>query len=153
MKIDGKGRMSIPSPFRDALAQLGGGPEAATPKFNLLWGFKDHLEVYPIAVFNQTLKGIFAMQPGSEQRIRAERQLLHRAEAMSVLDGGRIVMPQRHRDRLGLEGEVILTGAGDHFEIWPAEVYERIAATVDDWDEDDVHPMSLVPMMPPPGAQ
>jgi MraZ protein len=43
-------------------------------------------------------------------------------------DQGRVLLPQRLLQRAGLNKEVVLTGAGDHLELWRREDFEAFEA-------------------------
>ena len=71
---------------------------------------------------------------------------------------GRIVLPQRLRQQIGLTGEATMAAMGDFFEIWSAETYaEAEAAEVAAMEEEfdgDFDPLSLIdPPSQSPGGQ
>ena len=66
----------------------------------------------------------------------------------SVDETGRLVLPAKLRDKIGLTGEAFFIAAGDTFQIWKPETYEseELAKTEDWLDElpDDFDPMAFL---------
>jgi len=131
-RIDGKGRMSIPSDFRRVLeANDPNWTEGLSPSLYLLYGehLIDRLEAYTVAAFNEVAQRIMSLRPTNpvEQRnkVMSQRLILGQSVRLEVDRDGRIVMPIRQRQKLGLtDGEAVFSGAGDHFEIWAAGTYQ-----------------------------
>ena len=155
-RIDGKGRMSIPSDFRRVL-ELGdpAWTEGLSPSLHLLYGdhLKDRLEAYTVAAFDEIAQQIMSIRPTTPEATRrkqmSQRLIQGQSVRLEVDRDGRIVMPARQRQKLGLsEGEVVFSGAGDHFEIWAAKTYEdKVAAETRAFLEeqgDGFDPMTLV---------
>lgn len=144
LKIDAKGRMSIPAPFRSVLVQ--NDPdyrEGMSPALYLLYGphLKDHLQAYSVAAFDRITADIEALPPGSPERKRATSLILNRSVRLEVDKDGRIILPQRQREQMGMTGgDLMLAGGGDHFDIWPADTYaaqdEDLSAWLENQDED-----------------
>lgn len=155
-RIDGKGRMSIPSDFRRVLeANDPGWTDGLNPSLYLLYGdhLKDRLEAYTVAAFDEVARQIMSIRPTTpEQTLRktmSQRLILGMSVRLEVDRDGRIVMPVRQRQKLGLtEGEVVFSGAGDHFEIWAQATYtEKVAAEMAaflDQQGEGFDPMTLV---------
>ena len=155
-KIDGKGRMSIPSDFRRVLeANDPAWIEGLNPSLHLLYGehLKDRLQAYTVAAFNEVAQQIMSIKPKTpEENLRktmSQRMILGQSVRLEVDRDGRIVMPIRQRQKLGLtECEVIFSGAGDHFEIWAAATYQdNVAAEMRaflDAQPEGFDPMTLV---------
>jgi len=67
-----------------------------------------------------------ATREEAEARSMSTRLILGQSVRLEVDRDGRIVMPAPRRAKLGLtEGEVVFSGAGDHFEIWAAATYDE----------------------------
>jgi len=129
--------MSIPSDFRRVLE--GGDPnwtEGLSPSLYLLYGehLKDRLEVYTVAAFDEIAQQIMSIRPttaeANQRKQMSQRLILGQSVRLEMDKDGRIVMPIRQRQKLGLtEGEVVFSGVGDHFEIWAASTYEEKVAS------------------------
>ena len=64
-------------------------------------------------------------------------------------DDGRLTIPQKYRDKIGLKNEAFFISAGDYFRIWNPETYEAKAARrsqrLADQYPEDFDPRSLLP--------
>ncbi len=150
-KVDGKGRMSIPADFRVVLADGDPRcPEGLLPRMVVLHGphLRNCLHVYTIDAMAEIEAGIRRLPRGSTERKRASRMILGKSWDTDVDKDGRIVLPQRLRQQIGLEGEAVMVAMGDYFEIWNARTYEVVeAAETEEWLEeqpDDFDPLTLI---------
>lgn len=131
-RIDGKGRVSIPSDFRRVLEQNDPDWREGLPaRLYLLYGdhLKDRLEAYSVAAFDAVAARLQALRPRTPEESLAKklrlRMVLGQSVRLDVDKDGRVVMPAAQRRKLGLsEGEVVFSGAGDHFEVWAQATYE-----------------------------
>lgn len=156
-KVDGKGRMSIPADFRAVLADGDPRcPEIPLPRIVVLHGphLKNCLHAYTIDAMAEIEDGIRKLPRGSVERRRASRMILGKSWSTEIDKDGRIVLPQRLRQQIGLTDEAVMAAMGDYFEIWNAQTYEELeSAETDAWLEDmpeDFDPLSLID--PPGGA-
>ena len=155
-RIDGKGRMSIPADFRRVLEA--GDPdwtEGLSPSLYLLYGdhLRDNLQAWTVSAFAAVAESLKSQRPRSREEAEAKamstRLILGQSVRLEVDRDGRIVMPARQRAKLGLtEGDVVFSGAGEHFEIWAAATFEdkvgaRMRAFLDAQGEG-FDPMTLV---------
>lgn len=136
-KVDGKGRLSIPADFRRVLeagdpASRDGG---ALPGLYVQYGphLKGCLMVQTVDAFSEIMSAIMAIRPRNAEEAEARRlaqvSILGNAIRLEMDRDGRVVLPARQRDKLGLkDGEVIVLGLGDNFEIWPQASYESQVA-------------------------
>ena len=150
-KVDGKGRVSVPAPFRRVL-------EACDPDWtdglqpNLVVHYgtarKNFLEVYTVDAAAEVDAKISALQRGSKGRRAMEAYFNAQSHPAAVDDNGRLLLPQWIRDMIGLEGEALFVAAHDTFQIWKPETYEQEVApqTQAMLDElpDDVDPLTLL---------
>ena len=154
-KVDSKGRMSIPADFRSVLAEGDPRyPENPLIRLVVLHGphLKQCLHAYTVEAMAEIEAGINRLPRGSVERKRASRLILAKAWKTEIDKDGRIVLPQRLRQQIGLEGEASMVAMGDYFEIWNAETYEEMeSAETEAWlDElpEDFDPLSMIN---PPG--
>lgn len=144
LKVDGKGRVSIPALFRRVLEA--GDPnwtEGLNPELVIVYG--DHrrkfLECYTMEAIDEVDAKIAALPRGSMERKMLERMFHGQSYPTSVDETGRIVLPAKLRTKIGLEDEAFFIAAGDTFQIWKPETYEseelaRTEAWLDDLPED-----------------
>ena len=76
-------------------------------------------------------------------------RLMHGQSHPTEVDGdGRLVLPQKLREKIGLENEAFFIASGDTFQIWHPETYQeeelsKTEAWLDDLP-DDFDPLSLL---------
>ena len=119
--IDPKGRLSIPSKYREVL-----GDEFVVSK-----GMDGCLYVYANddwKVFEGKLASLPLM---SEEARQFARFFLSGAQYVTVDKQGRILMPQDLRDFAGLEKDVVLAGMGGRIEIWSLERWQANNDSID----------------------
>lgn len=143
-KVDGKGRVSIPAHFRRVLEA--GDPtwsEGKAPEFVIVYG--DHrrafLECFTIDAANEVDAKIDRMKRGSTPRRLLEKLFNGQSVPASVDDTGRIVLPAKLRQKIGIEAEAYFIATGDTFQIWKPETFDEVdavktAALLDDMPED-----------------
>ena len=123
--IDAKGRLIIPSKFREVL-----GEEVVISK-----GMDGCLFVYANddwAAFEQKLTSL----PMTNKEARKFARFFLAGAAQVELDKqGRILLPAALREFAELDKDVVLVGVGSRIEIWSKEKYE---AESDDVDMDDI---------------
>lgn len=118
--IDPKGRLSIPSKYREIL-----GDEFVVSK-----GMDGCLFVYANEdwkVFEEKLASSL-INPEARQFARF---FLSGAQYVTVDKQGRILMPQDLREFAGLEKDVVLAGTGGRIEIWSLEKWDEINSQAD----------------------
>ena len=149
-KVDAKARISIPAAFRRILDADDPSPsETARPRLYLVYGGKTRsfVECYSKRGADQLAADIEAMEMGSPERTRAERDLISRSVMVEIEPDGRIVLPPRVREKMGYTGDIPTTaeaafaGFTNRFRLYRREVYEAELAQDDD---DDIDPLTLV---------
>ncbi|MFZ9407493.1 MAG: division/cell wall cluster transcriptional repressor MraZ [Burkholderiaceae bacterium] len=113
LSLDAKGRMSMPSRHRDALALQCEGRLTLTrhPEGCLL--------LYPRPVWESVRERIAAL-PLAASGLR--RFFLGNATDIDLDSAGRLLIAPELRQAAGLGKEVVLLGMGAHFEVWDATV-------------------------------
>ncbi len=110
--LDEKGRLMIPAPFRQTLE---GGAF-------ITQGFDRCLMVMTDAYFKMVYERINAMNLADPATRMLRRLILSNAYSIELDKVGRILVPQNLRQFAGFEGEAIIAGQGEYFEVWsPAE--------------------------------
>lgn len=126
-KVDQKGRVSVPAPFRRVLEE--GDPdwtEGLNPNLVILYGRSARrpcLEGYSIRAIGEIDDMIAKAPRFSREREIAERFINTRSVYAQVDENGRMVLPAKLREQIGLEGEALFAGMGDKFQIWTPEAY------------------------------
>lgn len=109
--IDPKGRVSIPSRFREVLSAKGDGRLVITH-------FDNHLMAYPFDEWRIFEEKMAALPSTNDEVASFIRYLVAGAVDCEVDKQGRILIPPPLRDSGGLTSEVVLAGALKKFEIW-----------------------------------
>jgi len=116
--IDDKGRLSIPSRFRQTLQDRG-------QNILVLTDFDTCVTAYPLEVWAR-LEEKIQNQSNFEKDIRAFLRLFYSGASESPVDGqGRILVPPQHREKAGLNREVMIVGALNRIEIWDRERWDQ----------------------------
>ncbi|MCC5987006.1 MAG: division/cell wall cluster transcriptional repressor MraZ [Pararhodobacter sp.] len=154
-KVDAKGRVSIPALFRRVIEK--GDPEWSDGKrANLVIVYgpaaQKRFDCFTIDAIERIDRRIDRMKKGSPERKLLERIYHGHALPTQLDDDGRILLPQKLREKLGLEGGAFFIAAGDHFEIWKPETYEaEELAKADEYlaeQDPDFDPNTLLPDLP-----
>ena len=128
--IDGKGRLSIPSRFRDTLSERYDARLVVT-------NYDNCLIAYPLAEW-QKLEDKIATLPEFKKDTKAFLRFFYSSATDCAIDRlGRILLPQTLRDYAKLEKEVVLIGAFRHIELWSKPLWDK--ASKDASQEDIVN--------------
>ncbi len=151
-KVDGKGRVSIPALFRRVLeASDPDWTEGLSPNLVIVYGGErqKHLECYTMEAIDEVDQKIAKMQRGSMERRMLEKMFNGQSFPTSVDDTGRLVLPAKLRQKIGLGSEAYFIATGDTFQIWNPETYDAVEGTkTEAWLEDlpdDFDPLTLLP--------
>ena len=119
--IDPKGRLSIPSKYREIL-----GDEFVVSK-----GMDGCLFVYADEDLKAFEAKLASLPLVNEEARQFARFFLSGAQYVTVDKQGRILLPQDLRDFAGLEKDVVLAGTGGRIEIWSLEQWNAVNSQVD----------------------
>ena len=110
--LDEKGRLMIPARYRELLA---------AGAF-ITQGFDKCLMVMTDVHFQEVYERINAMNLADPDARLLRRLILSNAYSVEIDRIGRILVPQNLRQVIGLDGEAIVAGQGEYFEVWaPAD--------------------------------
>lgn len=117
--LDPKGRVSVPSKYRNALAQFQEPGLIVVPN-------GEALEVHPLGEWER-LEAKINSNPTFDAEIRKIGRLyISRAKEVDMDGAGRILLPPDSRAACGLEKDVTLVGSGrTYFEIWDRKKFEE----------------------------
>ncbi len=119
--IDPKGRLSIPSKYREILGE----------EFVVSKGMDGCLFVYANEEW-KVFEAKLASLPLINQEARQfARFFLSGAQYVTVDKQGRILMPQDLREFAGLEKDVVLAGMGSRIEVWSLDNWNRNNSQID----------------------
>jgi MraZ protein len=121
--MDTKGRLTIPSRFRDLLLSDGA---------YVTLGFDNNLMVLTEPNFGRISERVSRMSMTEPNARLLKRLIFSSAERVEVDKAGRILIPEFLRRAAGLDGEAVVVGAGDYIEIWePGKWNEQLTQLQD----------------------
>ncbi|MGH8274730.1 MAG: division/cell wall cluster transcriptional repressor MraZ [Gammaproteobacteria bacterium] len=120
VSLDAKGRMAIPTRYRDSLMESASGELVATVD-------RDRsLLLYPRPHWEEIERQLVAL-PSLRSGSRAiQRMLLGYASDMQMDSHGRILLAPALRDYAELDGKVVMIGQGNKFELWNEERWAEV---------------------------
>ncbi|MDB6164141.1 MAG: mraZ [Xanthomonadaceae bacterium] len=129
--IDDKGRLAIPTSYRDLVARECGNRLVIT--YNPFEA--GSLYLYPQPVWERVRDQVNAL-PRTRQTSRSFQLKLVGAATFVEPDGsGRISVPASHRSAVGIDKKAVLLGMGDKFELWSEQAHHaQIRQTLTDAD-------------------
>jgi MraZ protein len=126
--LDDKGRLMIPARFRELLE---GGAY-------ITQGFDKCLMVMTATYFGQVYKSIEVMSLADPTARFLRRLILSNAYPIVADRVGRILVPQNLRAFLGIEnGELIVAGQGEYFEVWTPALWAEQMAQLQDTEANN----------------
>ena len=125
--LDEKGRLMIPARFRDLLA---GGAF-------ITHGFDRCLMVMNQPYFSQVYERINGMNLADPAARLLRRMIFSNAYPVEVDKVGRILIPQNMRQFIGLDGEAIVAGQGEYFEVWTPAAWEEQMTQIQDTEANN----------------
>ena len=127
--IDNKGRLSIPSKFRDVL--VGKGDERIVMT-NFVIDGKRCLDVYPVDAWLRFEEEIRKKPKFDPRMVRFQNYYLGSACECSPDDHGRILIPPTLRKYADLKRDVVLVSALEKFRVWDRQAWKQIFVEAED---------------------
>ncbi len=112
--IDSKGRIILPSRFREELGE----------SFIVAKGFFDCVQVLSAEEFEKLRTNIKALP--ALQALKLQYAVVSTAVEVSPNSQGRIQIPQSIRERVGLSKEAMVVGMDNRVEIWDKDKFETM---------------------------
>ena len=113
-KADSKGRVFLPAGFRKVL-QASGEDQIVMRKDV----FQDCLVLYPESVWNEQVDQLRSkLNRWNKQHQQIYRQFVSDVELVNLDASGRMLIPRRYQQLVGITQEVRFLGVGDTIEIW-----------------------------------
>ena len=139
--LDEKGRIIIPSRFRD-IVRAGGGDAVMITRLD------DCLYVYPLNEWAKIENRIVTLSETSDTMRSFRRFFIGGAFECGCDKQGRVLIPTSLRDYAALNKEVVLAGALEHFEIWALDRWDKVdkgmeAALQDEAVRNDIAKLGL----------
>lgn len=113
-KADSKGRVFLPAGFRKVL-QASGEDQIVMRKDV----FQDCLVLYPESVWNEQVDNLRSrLNRWNKQHQQIYRQFVSDVELVNLDASGRMLIPRRYQEMVGITQVVRFLGVGDTIEIW-----------------------------------
>jgi len=123
--IDEKGRIIIPTRFRDVI-RVGGGDSI------MVSGLDKSLFAYTYDEWTKIENRILALAEKSDNMRRFRRVFIGGAHECNIDKQGRVLIPPTLRQYAEIEKEIVVLGVLDHFEIWSRENWEKENALMEE---------------------
>ena len=133
--LDAKGRLAIPTRYRERLAVRCDNQLVATVD-------KDHcLLIYPLPDWEEIERKLVRLPSFRKQTRTLQQMMLGYATEVDIDAHGRILLSRELRDFAGLDRQAILIGQGHRFEVWDEERWnEKRDAWLDTDDDGELPP-------------
>lgn len=118
-KIDKKGRVSVPKPFRANLKEQGGGVLYVYPSFNY-----PAIEACGEAFMRRLTESLYGKEMFSDEHEDLAAAILDSAHALPFDPEGRVVLPKDLIAHTGIGEEALFVGRGESMHIWEPGAHE-----------------------------
>ena len=113
LKLDAKGRVSIPAPFRAVLTREGGDSLFCYPALD-----RPAVEAGGMALMREIEELIGSFPPFSDEREQFATALYGTSETLKIDAEGRVTLSDPLKDHAGIMDAVAFVGLGHKFQIW-----------------------------------
>ena len=120
LTLDTKGRLSIPTRYRDAFVSESEGKLVATVDLH-----QSCLLLYPLADWEEVEVQLRQLSARNKAERRIQRLLLGNAHEMEMDKSGRILLPAALRVHASLEKNIMLVGQLNRFELWSEQQWQQ----------------------------
>lgn len=117
--IDDKGRLAIPTAYRDLVARECGNRLVVTYnpyELGCLW-------LFPQSEWETVRDQVNALPKAKKVHRNLQLKLVGAATPVEPDGNGRILLPASHRAAAGLEKRAVLLGMGSRFELWSEQAH------------------------------
>lgn len=123
-RIDDKGRLKLPSSLIKLL-QSSDNKDFVIKRSV----FQNCLEVYPIKPWEKLMKKINGLNRFVKKNADFIRMFTAGVKNVELDASERILIPKDLKQFANLKKEIVISGAGELFEIWDKEAYEKVIST------------------------
>lgn len=131
LNLDAKGRMAMPTKYRERLAAQSNSQLIITidpnPEDRCLW-------LYPLPVWEEIERSLDSLPSLDKSSRRMQRLLIGHATECELDGQGRMLLPPPLREFAALDRQIVLIGQGKKFEVWDETAW---AARRDRWLAED----------------
>ncbi|RRQ47291.1 division/cell wall cluster transcriptional repressor MraZ [Chryseobacterium sp. SC28] len=120
-KIDDKGRIKLPASLTKQMENFADQPFIVKRSV-----FQKCLEVYPMAPWDQLMEKINALNRFVKKNADFVRMFTAGVKTVEMDNVGRLQISKDLTQYANLSKEIVITSAGELFEIWDKESYEQV---------------------------
>lgn len=122
ISLDAKGRLAMPSRYRDELVLRCAGQLIVT-----IDPVDSCLSVYPLPEWEQIEAKLRELPSLREENRRLQRLLIGNAVDLELDSAGRFLVPPRLREYAGLDKRAMLVGQLNKFQLWNEDAWNALA--------------------------
>lgn len=119
VNIDTKGRIAMPTRYRDALQHESDGQVVITIDTEVRC-----LLLYPLPEWEKIESKIQSLPSFNTQARRIQRLLIGHATELEMDSNGRLLIPSLLREYAGLDKTIMVVGQGRKFELWDEQQWQ-----------------------------
>ncbi|PID33662.1 MAG: cell division/cell wall cluster transcriptional repressor MraZ [Thiotrichales bacterium] len=119
LNLDAKGRVAIPTKYRDEIASDFNGQMILTVDYGV-----QCLVMYPMSKWVETEQNILSLPNLSDAVREIKRLVIGHASDVEMDGQGRIMVPPPLREYAGMEKKLVMIGLGDRFELWDESIWK-----------------------------
>ncbi len=135
LNLDTKGRIAIPTRFRERLR------EECASELVVTVDVDRCLMIYPLPEWREVERKLMKLPSFNKAARQLQRLYVGHATEVEMDSQGRMLLPPPLREFAGLEKHTVLIGQGNKFELWDDE---RWSAQRDDWlEQGDLEQLDL----------
>ena len=123
--IDSKGRLTIPSKYRDTLAT----------GLVVTRGIGSNLAIYPLDEWEKLTERILSRPMSNQQVMNFRRRVFSAADNLKPDRQGRILIPAKLREFASLGERVIIVGNFQFLEIWNPDEWDAVQQQIENSDD------------------
>lgn len=128
-KADSKYRVVVPASFRKVM--MSAQQSVFVLRRNV---FEACIDMYPYSEWEALVSGVKAKLNPFDRKHAAFLRELYRGALEVEMDGnGRVLLPRRALEEIGIDKEMVLVGQDTKIEIWESGQYEAMAAGGEDF--------------------
>lgn len=120
--VDDRGRVTIPRKIRQELGE---------DEIVLTRGFDTCVFGFDRGSWEKEAEK-HLVSPTTDEKARGlRRYVFSAAEKVAIDQLGRVLVPAHLKEYAGITGDVVVIGAGDHFEIWDEKMWRKYSAALE----------------------
>ena len=126
-KVDNKGRMMLPSKFRDELGEQ---------EFVITRGLDNCIDLFPIEEWKNIEDKLKKLQTTNSKHREYQRFVMSAATKTEFDNQGRLNIPTSLMEHAQIDKKIIVTGMNDKIEIWSEESWKKYIQNTGESIED-----------------